>query len=93
MAEPATPSVDTVAAITPEPVVPSKKFKRKNAMSQQSGKKYKCPTMSLDAAPTAVAIAHIKDTPPPPKTYYNNHKNWPVVISLDRDCDTIEDWQ
>ena len=93
MAEPPPPSVDTVAAITPEPVVPAQKLKRKNAMSRQSGKKHKSPTMSLDAAPTVVAIAHIKDTPPPPKTCYNNHKNWPVVISLDRDCDTIEDWQ
>ena len=93
MAEPPAPSVDTVAAITPEPVVPARKLKRKNAMSRQSGKKHKSPTMSLDAAPTVVAIAHKKDTPPPPKTYYNNHKNWPVVISLDRDCDTIEDWQ
>ena len=93
MAEPPAPSVDTVAVITPEPVVPARKLKRKNAMSRQSGKKHKSPTMSLDAAPTVVAIAHIKDTPPPPKTCYNNHKNWPVVISLDRDCDTIEDWQ
>ena len=91
MAEPPAPSVDTVAAITPEPVVPARKLKRKNAMSRQSGKKHKFPTMSLDAAPTVVAIAHIKDTPPPPKTCYTNHKNWPVVISLDRDCDTIED--
>ena len=90
MAEPPGPSVDTVAAITPEPVVPAQKLKGKNAMSWQSGKKHKSPTMSLDAAPTVVAIAHIKG---PPKTCYNNHKNWPVVISLDRDCDTIEDWQ
>ena len=90
MAEPSAPSVDTVAAITPEPVVPARKLKRKNAMSRQSGKKHKFPMMSLDAAPTVVAIAHIKDTPPPPKTCYTNHKNWPEP-SLDRDCDTIED--
>ena len=63
-------SADTATAVTPELIVTAPKLKWKNAMSRKSGKNYKSPIAS--PPPPVVAITHVKDPPPTPKTHKNN---------------------
>ena len=92
-AEAPAPSVVTAAAITPEAVMAAPKLKRKNAMSRKSSKKHKSPSRSLEAVPTVVAIACVKDTMPPSKPCSNYLKYKQVSIALDSDYDATEEWQ
>ena len=80
----AAPSADTLPTIVP-------KLKCKNAMTRKSSKKYKSPSAPPDAAPTIVAITHVKDTPSPLKTRYASKKS--SVVASDSESEATEEWQ